>query len=564
MAGTAERTMALKLIGDVGRIGKDLGGVAKDLDKVDKRAGRVKGSIRGMGSSLASWGKAFSGALVIGGIEAVGDAVGDAWAGFRSGERAAAQLGVTWQNLGKDAGRLDHWLGKVTDSTLKLGTSDDEAVQVFNDSIKRTGSAGESYKRLSIAQNLAASKGISLSAAMKIVDKAATGSKRTVDEFGLKSKTAAGRVKELGDKVKGAADKAASLDPLGVALNGISESLESIVGGLATGDIETALGGLATLGDTLSTAWDGIAPKVTSALDGVTGGKFSEGVALIRSLGDAILPKVQSALESVAPFVDALGTAFTNLLGFLQPVIDVLVGVSTTTIQGALDIVKGALDTITALLNGDFTGAWTAIQTTFDTVMTTITDGIAGIVPALSGIVEGVATEAGKIGQGIADGIVDLVRGVPDTLVGIIRDAANGIIDVWNQLDFRIPEVTLSTGELRVGQGTIFDTGPNAGYSVKLWDGTGDLIPNIPKLAKGGIVPARPGGTLALLGEGRHAEAVMPLDGRHAAGGTVVNVTVHAGIGTNGAEVGRQIATALRPYLQSGGYVQFKHDLQLR
>jgi hypothetical protein len=39
---------------------------------------------------------------------------------------------------------------------------------------------------------------------------------------------------------------------------------------------------------------------------------------------------------------------------------------------------------------------------------------------------------------------------------------------------------------------------------------------DVPQLAKGGIVPARPGGTLVNVGEGGEAEAVVPLaDGRH-------------------------------------------------
>jgi hypothetical protein len=35
--------------------------------------------------------------------------------------------------------------------------------------------------------------------------------------------------------------------------------------------------------------------------------------------------------------------------------------------------------------------------------------------------------------------------------------------------------------------------------------------PDIPYLAQGGIVPATPGGRLAVVGEGREDEAVMPL-----------------------------------------------------
>jgi hypothetical protein len=55
------------------------------------------------------------------------------------------------------------------------------------------------------------------------------------------------------------------------------------------------------------------------------------------------------------------------------------------------------------------------------------------------------------------------------------------------------------------------------------------------KLAEGGIVPARMGGTLATIGEGGQAEAVIPLDrfddivGKRGGGGIVVNINTVAG-----------------------------------
>ena len=42
-------------------------------------------------------------------------------------------------------------------------------------------------------------------------------------------------------------------------------------------------------------------------------------------------------------------------------------------------------------------------------------------------------------------------------------------------------------------------------------------------LASGGIVKRRPGGTVVVAGEGRHDEAVIPLDGRERGGGVVIN-----------------------------------------
>jgi hypothetical protein len=66
----------------------------------------------------------------------------------------------------------------------------------------------------------------------------------------------------------------------------------------------------------------------------------------------------------------------------------------------------------------------------------------------------------------------------------------------------------------------------------------------VPGLASGGIVRARRGGTLALLGEGGQDEAVVPLGRGRGVGTTVININVTAGVGDPDA-IGRQIAQYL-------------------
>jgi len=75
-------------------------------------------------------------------------------------------------------------------------------------------------------------------------------------------------------------------------------------------------------------------------------------------------------------------------------------------------------------------------------------------------------------------------------------------------------------------------------------------IPRIPALAEGGIVDRA---TLALIGEAG-PEAVIPLD-KLDAGGSTYNITVNAGMGANGAEVGREIVAAIKRYERSSGRV---------
>lgn len=78
-----------------------------------------------------------------------------------------------------------------------------------------------------------------------------------------------------------------------------------------------------------------------------------------------------------------------------------------------------------------------------------------------------------------------------------------------------------------------------------------NLLKNVPALAEGGVVN-KP--TLALIGEAG-PEAVIPLSKMGAAGGNTYNITVNAGIGTNGSQVGREIVDAIKRYERTSGPV---------
>jgi hypothetical protein len=86
----------------------------------------------------------------------------------------------------------------------------------------------------------------------------------------------------------------------------------------------------------------------------------------------------------------------------------------------------------------------------------------------------------------------------------------------------------------------------------------GNIVPadfnpfaGISMFAKGGIVTAP---TLGMVGEAG-PEAIIPLNRAGKIGGTTINLTVNAGMGTQGAEVGRQIVDALKAYERRNGSV---------
>lgn len=103
--------------------------------------------------------------------------------------------------------------------------------------------------------------------------------------------------------------------------------------------------------------------------------------------------------------------------------------------------------------------------------------------------------------------IIGWFRGMKDRLSGVwtnfwdglkngFKDALNFLIRKWNdfKITARIPSNKVTRGLGLAGAGFDFET------------------PNIPLLADGGIIPARRGGTLALIGEAGRSERVEPLD----------------------------------------------------
>jgi hypothetical protein len=112
-------------------------------------------------------------------------------------------------------------------------------------------------------------------------------------------------------------------------------------------------------------------------------------------------------------------------------------------------------------------------------------------------------------------------------LLAVFKTVFNGMASLWNnsigRLSFKFPSFVPGFG------------------------GKGFDVPNIPMLAQGGIVTSP---TLALIGEGRGPEAVIPLDrmGEFGMGGGGGNVTINV----NGGDP-QQVVDALRKFYRQNG-----------
>jgi len=92
--------------------------------------------------------------------------------------------------------------------------------------------------------------------------------------------------------------------------------------------------------------------------------------------------------------------------------------------------------------------------------------------------------------RGMKGKISSAARGMWGGITAAFRGAINAIIGGWNRIHFGIPG---------------FNVGPIHYGGFQLG------VPSIPYLAKGGIVPATPGGRMIVAGEGGLDEAIVPL-----------------------------------------------------
>jgi TP901 family phage tail tape measure protein len=156
--------------------------------------------------------------------------------------------------------------------------------------------------------------------------------------------------------------------------------------------------------------------------------------------------------------------------------------------------------------------------------------------------------------------IVDFFIGLPASLLSAGIQIASALISMGIDFGKSIIDGLLE-GLRRAGgaiSSYIMSLVPDVGSIVDSIVGgaksaaKGMLKSVIPGFAAGGIV-TRP--TLAMVGEGGESEAIIPLSklGQMGSGGTVINLTVNAGVGTDGVQVGDDIVAALTTWQRHNG-----------
>lgn len=252
---------------------------------------------------------------------------------------------------------------------------------------------------------------------------------------------------------------------------------------------------------------------------------------LKETIGGALLPAFQAVVPQFQAFIDEMVTSpeFEQFLATIgtnfQTILSYLPGV----VQNLWNFGKDALPAIKAFFPfiNEALGLLGAIFFGIDeSDPASSTNDFAGAMQRLAGSINTVT------------GALQTVRDVWNSLPPFLRNNFFQIVEHLAKNPF---------------------TGKASQWTQLFTGGGKDGNPFTP-MANGGIVLPRPGGTLAQIGEAGQAEAVIPLDRLSSmiggtGGGSVYNINVTAGMGTDGAAVGEQIVNAIRRYERTSGAV---------
>jgi hypothetical protein len=505
-------------------------------------AREVEGTTSRLGAKMAKVGK----------IAAVGLAAGTVLAGkalFDMGKAAAddaEQQAILAKALQNNAGATKGQIAATEDwisaQGKALGVTDDQLRPALANLVRATGDVGKAQKLASLAMDVSAGSGKDLGVISLALAKAQNGNVGALGRLGIATKDAHGKTKsfaqiqdDLAKKFGGSA--AAKADTFAgkmgrlklifdEAKESIGAKLLPVAERLANWFISSGLPAIqrfsSWLSEKLGPAFDfigGLFDRVTSGMNGDVG----------KNLG-----AIQSTFQSVVSIIQSLWSRFG---GFITTYIVATMQNVWHTISGVLQIISGVFKVFSSLLKGDWKGVWDGIKQILSGALTVIKASLSQALNTIK-LLWRVAWSAMKAALGA----------IWDGIKGLVRAGADGIVSAIKAIPGRVKalgSVFKSAGKFLIDQmvdGLKNAAGVIGGIAGNVWDAVKRLLnggidkinsalefkislpgpdihvnpPNIPHLATGGIVKARRGGVLALLGEGGHDEAVLPLSGPNA------------------------------------------------
>lgn len=488
---------------------------------------------RGSFDKLASVGKA---ALL--GIGAAGVGVGTMAIEMADQYEAShARLETAIKNTGSDFEELSGQIDKVSKANELLGFNNSDTEAALASLTTATQDPKKALDLLSTAADLARYKNIDLADAAVAVGKAANGNLKPIKQLGLDLPLAAGGAAKLEaatGKLATAQDKAAQfLAAHGDAANKHSKYHEKYAALLAKVDeAQQKVNDTAGAGQEIMKALSGAIGGQATAASETFGGKMAalkaQSEDMAKNIGMKLIPVLMKLMDKMQEGIKWAGehkTAMEVLAGVFGGALAIAIGAyivnltkaGIASVRTAATSIASAVSTAAAWISANAamilaTGGiilaigllvaagvwlykhWDEVTAKVKHAFAAMGDWIREKAAAVKGFFEGIWHGMGDFVKSAFSRVGDVVKGYFNFYIGLI----NTVIRAINGIHVKVPDWVPGIG------------GKDFGLN----------IPQIPKLAEGGIV-SRP--TVALVGEAG-PEAVVPL---RRLGGGGVNVTVH-------------------------------------
>lgn len=528
MASSARR-ITVEFLGDAK-------GLTSAADQVERKTSTL-------GSKMAHVGKIAAIGLA-GGLAAAGVAMVGMVKNGADDLAAQRKLAVALQNTTgatkEQVKGVENWISK---QGVALGVTDDELRPAFQRLVQSTGDITKAQKLAGIAMDASAGSGKSLKTVSEAIAKAHNGNLGALSRLGVKIKDSDGKalsfneaMKEMGKTFKGQAAAGANtfdgkMGRLKLIMDEtketIGQKLIPILTNLATWFLNNGIPMLKKFGDGFSKV-TGFVKEHRNTLIGLTAAmvalvaitKVHAAVMAIEAAGGMLKYLQATKLVSAATKIYAAVQWVLNAALTANPIGIVVVALAA--LAGGIIYAYKHSEKFRNIVNGVFSWLGSAVKNTIDfvknhwklivailtgpigTAAILIISNFGKIKTAASNVVNWIKDIPGKLkdlGQNFAGAGKHLIGKFVDGMknaAGVIGGIAGNVWDAVKKLLNKAIDKINSALEF-----TISLPGPDIHINPA----------NIPHLAKGGIVKARPGGTLALLGEAGQDEMVTPLGG---------------------------------------------------
>lgn len=500
----------------------------KGLKKADGQLGKTESSLgkfgKAAGVAFAAAGAAalaYAGTLLVDGVKS---AIED--------EKAQTKLALALKNA-TDA--TDSQIASVEDyitkASIQFGITDDKLRPSFEKLAIATGDLTKAQELQTLAMDVAAGTGKDLDAVSLALAKAYNGNLGALTRLGV----------PLDENIIKTKDFAAA-----------SQVLADTFGGQAAAQADTFEGKMTRLSIAFDEAketagafiLDAIQPLADVAVNDVIPAlsKFGEEVGttlapILTDMGKTFMEDILPVLQDFASFI--MKTIVPNLKNAFMPVLESL--------QGAFNTIMKAVEENREPLNALLEGFKTVIGWITEYVLPILTGALAiafkelgerisFFIKLIAGIVTAFQTFIDFAKKSIST-IKSIFNSIGDAIMKPFKMAFREVAKFWNS--------TLGKFKITIPDWVPLIGGKTFGFPQ---------IP-VPELANGGIVKARRGGTLALIGEGGRDEAVIPLPKGKRLDQAMGGITINVSGALDPEAVARQIETILkRSRFRAGNY----------